>query len=438
MADTKAIRPADLLIDENNPRLLQPNAGQRAAYRALAELLKRKVVVLAADILEHGIDPSTLPIVMPSGDDTNRFIVLEGNRRLTALRALENPEIFTGAVDDVVIKELRDLSTQYQRSPLESVNCLVVKKREDADHWIQLRHTGENDGAGVVRWGSDEAARFKSRSGGMELHSQALNFLEEHGSLTQEQRRQIPAASFKRLLGTPEVRSKLGIDLQGGELKILGNVAKVVKALNYVTQRLSSGETKTKDIYTVEQRRAYAEAIPSSIAVAATTPNGTEPSSKKGKSKPKKPPKVKRQKARENLIPGDCVLVITDRRIREIESELRYLNIEDYPNATSVLFRVFIELSTDAYIDARGLNVNPKDKLRVKLQSTVNDLISRTKLTDKTAAPVRRALQKDSFLAPSLDLLHSYIHNENVFPGPSDLRSSWDGLQPFVVAIWSK
>src|SRR5437016_2430947 len=193
MPETISIRPADLLIDEENPRISQPNSGQHKALQALASHQQRKVQMLARDIVRYGVDPSNLPIVMPFKDDLKRYVVLEGNRRLTALKALENPEFLVDAVDRSVLTEIRRLSREYQENPMDTVQCLVVKDREEARHWIELRHTGENEGAGVVPWGSDESARFRARTGGLEIHSQALNFLEDNRYLTPEQRREVPA-----------------------------------------------------------------------------------------------------------------------------------------------------------------------------------------------------------------------------------------------------
>lgn len=445
MAETLSIRPANLLIDENNPRLLQPNVGQRDAFRALAGHEPKKLLALAKDIVESGgLDPTNLPIVMRLKGDTERFIVLEGNRRLASLKALESPETLIDAVDKDVLTVLRDLSKTYQESPIEKIPCLLVKDRDEARHWIELRHTGENKGAGVVPWGSDESARFRARGGYQEIHSQALDWLEKHGHLTIEQRRKIPAASFKRLLGTPEVRDKLGIGLMGGEMKVLGEDAKVAKALLHVIDDLTTADSrsvprvKTKDIYERDQRVKYAESLPKQVVVPKLSAATKAAKDKVAvRAAPKKPEKFVRPKRREVLIPATCILTIPPCRCKEIEGELRVLNLEEYPNAIAVLFRVFVELSVDSHIAAKGLATSPDAKLRVKMQDVVADLITRTKLTAKTAAPVRKAMQKDTFLAPSIDLWHAYVHNENVFPAPSDLRAGWDSLEPFFKAIWS-
>ena len=142
MAETIATTPANLLVDVENPRLPQPNVGQRDAQRAIARDQQRKLLALAKDIVQYGLNPAEFPIVMPLRDDLKRFVVLEGNRRLIALKALENPEWLVGAADHVVVAAMRKLSSAYQQAPIESIQCLSVKTREEAQHWIGIDQRG--------------------------------------------------------------------------------------------------------------------------------------------------------------------------------------------------------------------------------------------------------------------------------------------------------
>ncbi len=162
MPETVVAKVANLILDEENPRISQPNTGQRAALQAVAEHQGKKLLALASDIVEHGISPSDLLIVTGS-KSPGRYRVLEGNRRLTALKALENPEWLDGHVPVGVLKQMRRLAKAYADDPIEDVLCAVVKDRDEAYHWIELKHTGENAGAGLVPWGADESARFKKR-----------------------------------------------------------------------------------------------------------------------------------------------------------------------------------------------------------------------------------------------------------------------------------
>src|SRR5688572_5959220 len=106
MPDVLAIEPPKLFIDEENPRIAEPNEGQHKALQSLAHLLGPKLQALAAHIITHGINPSDLPIVMAFVDQSERYTVLEGNRRLAAIRALENPESVSGAAPASVLKQI--------------------------------------------------------------------------------------------------------------------------------------------------------------------------------------------------------------------------------------------------------------------------------------------------------------------------------------------
>lgn len=435
MPEIASLSLPDLLIDTENPRLPQPNVGQRDALRAFAAHESSKIVALAKDIVSWGLNPTELSIVMPFNDDLKRYVVLEGNRRLTALKALENPEWLVGAMPPGLVTEMRDLSRQYQENPVESLQCIMMASRDEARHWMELRHTGgQNNGASVVPWGSDDAARFRARTGNFEFHTQALNFLEDAGQLTPSERRAVKSTSLKRLLGTPEVRAKLGIESRDGKLTIVGEHKRVVRALKHVVMDLEN--LKVKDIYTQDKRIAYAEGLPSNIAVPAMSRSSTV-------SVAGKPYTVNRDATgssappRDKLIPTKCALNITDQRLRDIARELRTLSLTQHVNAVSVLFRVFIELSADSYIEREKLAVTRDDKLSKKLLAVSSELISRKKLTTAQASPVRLVCNKDSFLAPSTALMNEYVHNGAIFPAPVDLRAYWDSLQPFITAIWA-
>ena len=165
--------------------------------------------------------------------------------------------------------------------------------------------------------------------------------------------------------------------------------------------------------------------LPASVVVTATAKSGQGIAITTGEkgTKPKAGGKIaKTPKKRDKLIPRDCVLNIPRGRVNDIEGELRILKLSDHTNAVSVLFRVFIELSLDAYITSHPLGITEGEKLHIKLEKVATDLETRNKLNPQQAKAVRHASMKDSFLDPGVTLLNAYVHNQYVFPSVGDLR----------------
>jgi len=51
-----------------------------------------------------------------------------------------------------VQKRLEAVAAEFDRAAIEPLDCYEVAAREDGAMWIQQRHTGENNGFGVVDW----------------------------------------------------------------------------------------------------------------------------------------------------------------------------------------------------------------------------------------------------------------------------------------------
>ena len=453
MAQIQELPAAALLPDIENPRLSESNEGENETLRALAEEQGPKLAVLAKDIVQHGLNPGDLFYVIQLEDGSQRFAVLEGNRRLTVLRALENPTRFTGAIKSRTLSKLKGLGEQYRQAPIENVNCTIFNDREEAHHWIELRHTGEAQGAGTVRWRSDAASRFAAGTEAGPTQTQALDFLERRGDITSLTRSQVPATTLRRLLDTPYVREKIGLGYKDKKLQVVAGEEHVAKALNWIVENLISGEITEPKISSIELRKEFADDLPEDIVVTITdedkqkteaddlditsfgNPGAGKPSPTDG-GKPKKSKDAK-AKPRTNLIPQDCVMNITDERLRRIAGELRKLHIEDFTNSVGVMMRVFIELSGDSYLARNGLSgITEKAALNKKIAAIATDLQNRSKLSEKQVKPVIKACQKGSLLAPSVTLMHEYVHNPYMFPTASDLRDGWDNLQPYMVALW--
>ena len=218
--------------------------------------------------------------------------------------------------------------------------------------------------------------------------------------------------------------------------------------MNWIVGNLISGGITEPKVSSIEDRRQFANELPEDIVVTSTdeASNGFDIASfghpDAGKPIPTERSNQKKSregtaKPRVHLIPQDCVMNITDERLRRIAGELRKLHIEDFTNSVGVMMRVFIELSGDSYITRNGLSgITERSPLDKKINAIATDLQNRSKLSEKQVKPVLKACERGSLLAPSVTLMHEYVHNPYMFPSASDLRNAWDNLQPYMVALW--
>ena len=88
----KTIDIADLELDVNNPRF-ETQGNQREALEKMINEQGLKLVRIAEHIAHHGgLNPSEIPIVMES-KNSGRYTVLEGNRRVAALKLTSTPKL---------------------------------------------------------------------------------------------------------------------------------------------------------------------------------------------------------------------------------------------------------------------------------------------------------------------------------------------------------
>lgn len=142
------ISPAQLLLDVENPRFgLSESSSQSEALRYLFENSDLKE--LWYSIVENGFLPFE-PLVAYQVSGTNEFVVVEGNRRLAAVKSLLDPSIIRGFSKTSV----PTVPAIHQNSLL-GLPVTVINNRNDADEYIGYRHVN-----GSRNWEPLAKARF--------------------------------------------------------------------------------------------------------------------------------------------------------------------------------------------------------------------------------------------------------------------------------------
>jgi len=137
----------NLLLDIDNPRL--PKNVDRDQSTML-DYLSRQTSIdeLVSAIAHNNFFQGEALIAIPSHDEGDKYIVVEGNRRLTALKLLQNPEI----ADDRPRLHKLLVTAQYRPT---NIPVAVYDERNDVLNYLGNRHI-----AGVKPWAPLAKARY--------------------------------------------------------------------------------------------------------------------------------------------------------------------------------------------------------------------------------------------------------------------------------------
>ena len=134
-----------LEFDRDNPRL--PTSVQGGDDASILKYLATKTGIenLMQSIGENGFFPGEAIVVIPQG--TEKYTVIEGNRRLAALRLLQDPKL-------VNLSSIERAAREADNKPI-TIPVYVVQSREETLQYLGFRHI-----SGVQRWDPLAKARY--------------------------------------------------------------------------------------------------------------------------------------------------------------------------------------------------------------------------------------------------------------------------------------
>lgn len=427
----------------------------------------KKILKLAEHISKNGLDPSELQLVYKDND--SRYIVIEGNRRLTALKLLMNPDV---CPVDKLTRDFRKLHEDMDLSNISDIECGVVGSREDGSIWLELKHTGENNGAGRVDWSGDIRDEYRARQGsGESVGRQVRKFIVDNDIFSDEVKdaiNAIPVTSLTRLFASKPAQDAFQLKVINRVLTPIVDINFIVPSLEYAIILFKQDGMNVDDIYHDEDRKAFISRIPEEYLPLilkekkielggngdgiknpdkGLDDSGNTNEGGNDDEKPK-PPRVRPPTtARKYLI--DYPLSITQARINDIYKELKQrIEVDRTPNAASILYRVFLELSCDYYIEKEKVSGTPvlrsdnnkeldltNSNLSLKVDS-IAVFFEKKGLWKKpqTKALTKRAKAQDTL--GSIAYFNEFVHNTTSSPIASELKLIANDYRPLLEAIW--
>lgn len=355
-----------LRFHPRNPRLpeLPENASEREIIHTLC--LHSDVETIAREIATKGYLRVERLIVV---EENGKNIVYEGNRRLCALRVLDNPELAPHE-KQATFRKLAAKATLPEKVAVE-----IVPSKFDAEIVMYAKHAGEKF---MLKWKPLQQAAFIA--GRLEQGISVEELCEEHGFKREEVlmanaaidfykiARTAPLSAkakplvddpdnfpystlFERLVRPVKSRGALGIRIDEDGLTVTAEkksfLAAVSKMFNDAAIK-GDNRLDTRKLHTEAQQVAYAKTL--NITPGRNRFTATDFEDENHSKRPKPPgditddkPKQRSRALSSKLFPRGLILGFEQEKISRLLKEGKKLNVADQPHAAAMLLRVTVE-----------------------------------------------------------------------------------------------
>ena len=436
---------AKLSVDETNFRTGDVD-GTREAYRAMIEEEGTDLTNLADDIVELGFSPAERFIVSPDPNEEGSYIVHEGNRRVTALKLMENPDLARGTT---VEKQFRRYSDSYLKNPITELDCVIMKDKEEALPWCERKHQ-KIGGRGLSPWGAPAQARAEAYRGRVRPSKAVLDQLRDRKLLPIEVDKKLTkfTTNLDRVLQMPYLRGQLGIDIRrDGSIEFAGGKDKAgAKLLLDILNAMAAEGFNVNDIRDVGQREKFIDSFLDRTLLEAggTSGTGSPTTGAKAKARRRQPSALDRKALA--LGGRTNALTIKEKRLNSLYEEALLIRPDITPNCSGILMRVFLELSAEYYarkfklpipkkLTKRGktswseIGVSLSDKVRAVLESLD------PKQNDPELKMAWKGISSNDYLH-SLTTLHQYVHDLAMDAEGKEMKKTWDRWHAFLTRLF--
>jgi len=433
--------------------------SQEECFAALFTADKREqMLALAADIASEGLDPSDLPILEPVDD---YFRVVEGNRRLACIKAMENPALIPdidGPTAAAMKRYRRSFEGLGQASELPTnVLCTVSTDQDAINHWIGLRHlpVGLHKGAGRMLWDTEGRVRMEQALAGpgggrsaatntqtadalAVVDGLVLHFPDDHKLRDLiERAKKNKLTTIGRLLVNPENHVLLGIRLEDDGVRFLVERDALRRVWHRILSDAVSDTLTARRINLADDVKDYVgQEIKNDLPTAADRSAAPVNPATQTATTPAKKAAAKRAKvaAPERAPYRGLRLRHASEKTQKILAEVQRLTFDGSPYILAALNRTLIDLFTWDVMEQVQPNKNvsgPSARMH-KVMALIEP--ANTKPKDRKFPLISNAMEKDiGDLA--IDTMNGYMHRAHWHPTPEIVRRQAEQYGPFLEGL---
>jgi hypothetical protein len=394
----------------------------------------------------------------------NKYFMVEGNRRLAALKAIQNPQLVPThrAQISALVKGLED------RSSLAKVRVLLAPSQTEADQFVAAVHTSNPR----KPWSpARQAAFFQAQ---IDNEKKLKTLLARYPTIDVKKfvfRAQMLNAFRDARFGDPALRDYLAtkewtrglsvlarvfesrefLDLTGFKMDDQGNLNRSVSKKKFdemasvIVEGMRAGDLNTRSLNSVHSPRFRRLMEELRTIVEPPRQSGGKSSKGKGRQSKKKgggssgkakgkprPGRKRRHLDLSQIILPDSYPTATRRCVQE----LSVLDVQDFPNASFLLMRAVLEKTIKAFAEAKNKSIKgaSNDQGKVQLGHALKWLLQYVKAEGPKSLiqPIERVRGGKLVYMSSSDSLNAVNHNHQFSVDPDEALSMWDAIDPLM------
>ncbi|MEX5350713.1 hypothetical protein WCE02_05000 [Pseudomonas juntendi] len=452
-------------MDEENPRH-DKITGQREILNWHVEHLGSKLILLMRSLAENGQSDIDKVLVTPVRGVADTYVVKEGNRRVAALKLLNDPSLCD---DELFRRRIESVNVSDQLS--FSIDCVNIKDQRRVAWLMGLRHLGEQGGVGTSKWGAVEKDRHTQDVLGGNRYWRSLYFIDyakAHGLITDQQAARLNdrITTLDRLISNKDFKTTLGVVYKDRNvvLVIPEDIHRLL--LGSVLEQVSLPDFRVKEVYdsdnkfdfltrVVEQAKlAQEKAAPGSDGKSSPEegPHGAKDpahspspatadqdakSAQEEKAKliekqlPKKTRKDPNPAKRDKLFIGSITIPSVESKCSRLYNQIDSLKLSEHGLVVACAARALVDISMQIYIDEFSLVAADKRNrfgqipLPEMIKVCAEHLFSNGHISKDLKGSILsgEVSNPNSFASPQA--LHAFLHGryQNSMEG---LKAAWE------------
>ncbi|TDB45671.1 ParB N-terminal domain-containing protein [Photorhabdus luminescens] len=447
---------SNLKLDRENPRI--PDYAPKKNTKDILDYLfeNEKIERLAKKIVDKGFI-SHDPIYVIKENDS--YVVVEGNRRISALKCLLDPDLAPSIRSR---QNMTKLKNQLGEALIEKIEVYVSPSR-----WHVQNVLFELHAEGKLQWSRQQKNKFISTAGNssgesLEAMAERFNvtvseiqdsvqeyFIERYFTqvgLPTDIEEKALNSSFSISTISRLVNSKLFSNTTGFEIKDGKLVTKISKeSFDFIVRQMVTDivnkNINSRKLNDGTQINLYLEDVfshipqPSGVSGVEFSPLGSNSNSSMSSPEDNDTGAKKRRK-KETLISKDKKYTTGLNKLDILIEEAQGLWIDTHKTAGALLLRTILELSVVRVFEIHNckdqcLTNNGKVK---QLSENMKALVRREEWFENQAYldELKRFISKDGYYWNSLESLNRYVHGEFLLPDRNTLRQIWLITKPLV------